>query len=138
MRFSSTRRGARPARRMAEHLLDAWGVPYDFEPHNTLTHVVAELCANAVQHGCVPAGPMVLAALDWQTEMRAVVALVKDRQVLEFQRVLLTGASDGRIPHQRIERYRLTRPDRHRQEEQRARSLMFVAAGPVDAMTGHR
>ncbi|WP_045562797.1 hypothetical protein [Streptomyces sp. FxanaA7] len=32
------------------------------------------------------------------------------------------------MPHQRIEQYRLTNPDRHRQEEQRARSLLFVAA----------
>lgn len=56
MRLSSTRRGARLARRMAEHLLDAWGVPYDSEPHDTLTLVVAELCANAVQHGRVPVG----------------------------------------------------------------------------------
>lgn len=47
---------------------------------------------------------------------------------LEFQRVFLAGVSDGRIPHQRIEQYRLTSPDRHRQEEQRARSLVFVAA----------
>ncbi|MER7779757.1 ATP-binding protein [Streptomyces sp. NPDC096191] len=53
MRFSSTRRGARLARRMAEHLLDAWGVPYDSEPHDTLTLVVAELCANAVRHSRV-------------------------------------------------------------------------------------
>ncbi|MFF0226372.1 hypothetical protein [Streptomyces sp. NPDC004629] len=36
--------------------------------------------------------------------------------------------SDGRIPHQHIERYRLTSPDRHRQEDQRAKSLVFVAA----------
>lgn len=53
MRFSSTRRGARLARRMAEHVLDAWGVPYDSEPHDALTLVVAELCANAVRHGRV-------------------------------------------------------------------------------------
>ncbi|MFE9821779.1 ATP-binding protein [Streptomyces sp. NPDC005791] len=53
MRFSSTPRGARLARRMAEHLLDAWGLPYDSEPHDTLTLVVAELSANAVQHGRV-------------------------------------------------------------------------------------
>ncbi|MFF3290667.1 ATP-binding protein [Streptomyces sp. NPDC003023] len=54
MRFTSTPRGARLARRMAEHLLDAWGLPYDSEPHDTLTLVVAELCANAARHGRVP------------------------------------------------------------------------------------
>jgi superfamily I DNA/RNA helicase len=47
---------------------------------------------------------------------------------LEFQRVFLTSVSEGQIPHQRIEQYRLSNPDRHRQEEQRARSLVFVAA----------
>jgi anti-sigma regulatory factor (Ser/Thr protein kinase) len=53
MRFTSTPRGARLARRMAEHLLDAWGLPYDSEPHDTLTLVVAELGANAARHGRV-------------------------------------------------------------------------------------
>ncbi|MER5552344.1 UvrD-helicase domain-containing protein [Streptomyces sp. NPDC002793] len=47
---------------------------------------------------------------------------------LEFQRVFLTSVSDGQIPHQRIEQHRFANPDRYRQEEQRARSLVFVAA----------
>ncbi|MEV6403818.1 ATP-dependent helicase [Streptomyces bobili] len=47
---------------------------------------------------------------------------------LEFQRVFLAGVSEGLIPHQRIETFRLSSPDRYRQEEQRARSLLFVAA----------
>ncbi|GAA1038386.1 UvrD-helicase domain-containing protein [Streptomyces murinus] len=47
---------------------------------------------------------------------------------LEFQRVFLAGISDGLVPHQRIETFRLSNPDRYRQEEQRARSLLFVAA----------
>ncbi|QDL73803.1 ATP-dependent helicase [Streptomyces malaysiensis subsp. malaysiensis] len=47
---------------------------------------------------------------------------------LEFQRVFLTSVSEGQVPHQRIEQYQLANPDRYRQEEQRARSLMFVAA----------
>ncbi|GGX48078.1 UvrD-helicase domain-containing protein [Streptomyces noursei] len=47
---------------------------------------------------------------------------------LEFQRVFIAGVSDGQVPHQRIEPYRLSNPDRYRQEEQRARSLLFVAA----------
>ncbi|MFF3290665.1 3'-5' exonuclease [Streptomyces sp. NPDC003023] len=47
---------------------------------------------------------------------------------LEFQRVFLTSVSEGQIPHQRVEQYRLSNSDRHRQEEQRARSLVFVAA----------
>ncbi|WP_407288167.1 UvrD-helicase domain-containing protein [Streptomyces sp. BP-8] len=47
---------------------------------------------------------------------------------LEFQRVFLTSVGEGQVPHQRIEQYRRTYPDRYRQEEQRARSLVFVAA----------
>ncbi|MEV3873917.1 UvrD-helicase domain-containing protein [Streptomyces sp. NPDC049906] len=47
---------------------------------------------------------------------------------LEFQRVFLTSVGEGQVPHQRIEQYRLSYPDRYRQEEQRARSLVFVAA----------
>ena len=53
MRFSSTPRGARLARRLAGHRLDAWGIPYDCDTHHTLTLIVAELAANAVRHGRV-------------------------------------------------------------------------------------
>ncbi|MFC8228415.1 UvrD-helicase domain-containing protein [Streptomyces sp. NPDC057287] len=47
---------------------------------------------------------------------------------LEFQRVFLTSVSEGQIPDQRSEAYRMASPDRYRQEQQRARSLVFVAA----------
>ncbi|MEW2248446.1 ATP-binding protein [Streptomyces sp. NPDC006975] len=53
-RFSSTRRGARLARRLAAHQLDAWGVPHGTTASDTLVLIVAELAANAVRHGCVP------------------------------------------------------------------------------------
>ncbi|WP_406294385.1 hypothetical protein OG948_05945 [Embleya sp. NBC_00888] len=49
-------------------------------------------------------------------------------QGLEFQRVFLAGISDGQVPHQSIETFRHTNPDRYRQERQRARSTLFVAA----------
>lgn len=54
MRFSSTPRGARLARRLAGHRLDAWGIPYDCDAHHALTLIVGELAANAVRHGRVP------------------------------------------------------------------------------------
>ncbi len=54
MTFTSTPRGARLARRLVSHRLDAWGFPYDSEGNETLTLVVAELVANAVTHGRVP------------------------------------------------------------------------------------
>jgi anti-sigma regulatory factor (Ser/Thr protein kinase) len=53
MRFSSTPRGARLARRLCAHRLDAWGIPYGSDAHDVISLVVAELCANAVRHGHV-------------------------------------------------------------------------------------
>lgn len=53
-RFSSTPRGARLARRLALHQLDAWGVPYGSTVSDSAAVLVAELAANAVTHGRVP------------------------------------------------------------------------------------
>ncbi|MFC9296423.1 ATP-binding protein [Streptomyces sp. NPDC057011] len=52
-RFSSTPRGARLARRLAQAQLDLWGVPYGCELSDDVVLVVAELAANAVLHGRV-------------------------------------------------------------------------------------
>nr|WP_145485191.1 MULTISPECIES: ATP-binding protein [Streptomyces] len=54
MRFTSTPRGARLARRLAAVRLDAWGIPYSTGPHDDIVLIVAELSANAVRHGRVP------------------------------------------------------------------------------------
>lgn len=54
MRFTSTPRSARLARRLAAYRLDAWGIPYDGYAHDTIVLVVAELTVNAVRHGHVP------------------------------------------------------------------------------------
>ncbi|TWG06939.1 anti-sigma regulatory factor (Ser/Thr protein kinase) [Streptomyces brevispora] len=54
MRFSSTPRGVRLARRLAGERLDAWGTPYGSDAHDVVTLIVAELSANAVRHGHVP------------------------------------------------------------------------------------
>ncbi|MFC8567649.1 ATP-binding protein [Streptomyces sp. NPDC057245] len=54
MRFSSTPRGARLARRLAACRLDDWGLPYGTDVHDTVVLIVAELTANAVVHGHVP------------------------------------------------------------------------------------
>lgn len=53
-RFSSTPRGARLARRLALHHLDAWGVPHGSTASDIAAVLVAELAANAVTHGRVP------------------------------------------------------------------------------------
>ncbi|MFI2377699.1 ATP-binding protein [Streptomyces sp. NPDC018964] len=54
MRFTSTPRGARLARRLVSHRLDQWGHPYDSPVNETLTLIAAELTSNAVRHGHVP------------------------------------------------------------------------------------
>ncbi|MGW0878335.1 ATP-binding protein [Streptomyces sp. NPDC002671] len=54
MRFTSTPRGARLARRLAAHRLNAWGIRYDTCPHEAIVLVLGELTANAVRHGHVP------------------------------------------------------------------------------------
>lgn len=54
MRFTSTPRGARLARRLVSHRLSAWGHPYASPANETLTLIAAELTANAVRHGHVP------------------------------------------------------------------------------------
>ncbi|WP_324605582.1 ATP-binding protein [Streptomyces niger] len=54
MRFTSTPRGARLARRLVSHRLDDWGHPYDSTANEVVTLIAAELAANAVRHGHVP------------------------------------------------------------------------------------
>ncbi|MFD3664375.1 ATP-binding protein [Streptomyces sp. NPDC058659] len=54
LRFTSTARGARLARRLVAVRLDEWGVPYGTGVHETVVLVAAELAANAVRHGHVP------------------------------------------------------------------------------------
>ncbi|WP_435846386.1 ATP-binding protein [Streptomyces fradiae] len=54
MRFTSTPRGARLARRLVSHRLDDWGYPYTSPANETLTLITAELATNAVRHGHVP------------------------------------------------------------------------------------
>ncbi|WP_277348532.1 ATP-binding protein [Streptomyces sp. C1-2] len=53
MAFTSSPRGARLARRLVAHRLDAWGHPYSGRVNETLTLITAELAANAVRHGHV-------------------------------------------------------------------------------------
>jgi anti-sigma regulatory factor (Ser/Thr protein kinase) len=54
MRFTSTPRGARLARRLVAHRLNDWGHPYTTQVNETLTLITAELSTNAVRHGHIP------------------------------------------------------------------------------------
>ncbi|MEU8354187.1 ATP-binding protein [Streptomyces sp. NPDC048845] len=54
IQLSSTRRGARLARRLATQQLAEWGWGYDSDISRTVALLVGELAANAVQHGRLP------------------------------------------------------------------------------------
>ncbi|MCX4726303.1 ATP-binding protein [Streptomyces sp. NBC_00440] len=54
MQFTSSPRGARLARRAAVRRLGEWGFPPMSDASCTVALLVAELAANAVQHGRVP------------------------------------------------------------------------------------
>ncbi|WP_010470905.1 MULTISPECIES: ATP-binding protein [Streptomyces] len=54
MAFTSSPRGARLARTLVAHRLDAWGHPHGGRVNDALTLITAELAANAVRHGHVP------------------------------------------------------------------------------------
>ncbi|WP_432069831.1 ATP-binding protein [Streptomyces sp. AA1529] len=50
LQLSSTRRGARLARRLAVQQLDDWGIPYGSDASETAALLVAELASNVVRH----------------------------------------------------------------------------------------
>ncbi|MET9759556.1 ATP-binding protein [Streptomyces sp. NPDC006372] len=52
--FASSPRGAQLARRLAVRRMEEWGHPPESDASCTVALVVAELAANAVQHGRVP------------------------------------------------------------------------------------
>lgn len=54
VQLSTTRRGARLARRLAVQQLAEWEWPYDSAASEAAAHIVAELAVNAVQHGRLP------------------------------------------------------------------------------------
>ncbi|MFD7811638.1 ATP-binding protein [Streptomyces sp. NPDC059785] len=91
MRFSSTPRGVRLARRLCAERLDAWGVPCDSDAHDMVTLVVAELCANAVQHGHV-------AGRDFHVELTGVSGLAPSTAALTSVRVDVTDTRAERPP----------------------------------------
>ncbi|MBZ9644615.1 ATP-binding protein [Streptomyces sp. PSKA30] len=113
IRLSPTRRGARLARRLAVQQLDAWGWAYDTEVSDTVAHLVAELAANAVQHGRVRGRDF---------RMRLSVA---SESTAESKRTLRIEASDARVDHLP------TAPDdcqRPCSDSESGRGLMLVSA----------
>ncbi|MEU2078862.1 ATP-binding protein [Streptomyces sp. NPDC013489] len=70
LRFTSTARGARLARRLVAVRLDEWGVAYGTGAHETVVLVAAELATNAVRHGHVP-------GRDFRLSLRVAVGLAR-------------------------------------------------------------
>ncbi|MEU5770723.1 ATP-binding protein [Streptomyces asoensis] len=94
LRFSSTPRGARLARRMCGERLDAWGIPYGSAAHDALVLVAAELCANAVRHGHVAGRDFhVLLGVDPATG--TVRIEVSDTRGERLPRIRATAPDDG-------------------------------------------
>ncbi|MEU7566557.1 ATP-binding protein [Streptomyces fradiae] len=104
MRFTSTPRGARLARRLTSHRLHEWGHPYDGSVNESMTLITAELAANAVRHGHVPGRDFALRLLATAT----------------FVRVEVTDTRTERRPSPDDPR----RPDR---DEESGRGLYLVA-----------
>ncbi|MFF2328738.1 MULTISPECIES: ATP-binding protein [unclassified Streptomyces] len=93
-RFSATRRGARLARRLAVHQLDAWGVPYGSELSENAALVVAELAANAVLHGHVKGRDFELRLLNMADTLRIEVSDARGERGPERRRPR-DGAESG-------------------------------------------
>ncbi|MEU5366937.1 ATP-binding protein [Streptomyces sp. NPDC005925] len=74
LRFASTPRGARLARRLASYRLDSWGHGYGSEANEATTLVVAELASNAVTHGRVPGRDALLRLTRTDDRLRVEVA----------------------------------------------------------------
>ncbi|TGB08549.1 ATP-binding protein [Streptomyces sp. MZ04] len=77
-RLSSTPRGARLARHLVAHRLEAWGYAYESEANETVTLIAAELAANAVRHGSVPGRDFRISLCE--TEGRTVRVEVTDQR----------------------------------------------------------
>ncbi|MCS0637040.1 ATP-binding protein [Streptomyces sp. LP05-1] len=73
-RFSSTRRGARLARRMTLVVLAEWGHAHDDPAADRVALVVAELASNAVKHGQVRGRDFELRLVDLPDRIRLEVS----------------------------------------------------------------
>jgi anti-sigma regulatory factor (Ser/Thr protein kinase) len=81
VRLSSTRRGARLARRFAAQQLDEWGIPYTSHAAYAVRVVVAELAANAVLHGRLPGRDFELRLLQHPEMIRIEVSDTRPERV---------------------------------------------------------
>lgn len=95
MRFTSTPRGARLARLLAVQCLDSWGIRYASTGSRTAALLVAELAANAVQHGHVPGRDFQLQlTVRPEADRRAAVVRIEVSDARTERRPVLTRPED--------------------------------------------
>ncbi|MFI6357944.1 ATP-binding protein [Streptomyces sp. NPDC050743] len=85
MRFTSTPRGARLARRLVSYRLDEWGHAYDGPVNEAVTLIAAELVANAVRHGHVPGRDFRLQLTESAGTLRLEVADTRTERLPELR-----------------------------------------------------
>jgi anti-sigma regulatory factor (Ser/Thr protein kinase) len=95
MRFTSTPRGARLARRLVSHRLAAWGYPYDSGPNETVTLIASELVTNAVRHGRVPGRDFHVRLIAPPANTGPVIRIEVSDTRAEKQPTLTTAAPDA-------------------------------------------
>ncbi|MFF4401169.1 ATP-binding protein [Streptomyces sp. NPDC001480] len=93
LRFTSTPRGARLARRLASHQMDAWGWAYGTPVHDTVELIVAEPAANAVTHGRVPGRDAELRLIEENGQVRVEVSDTRGERLPAVQDA--GGEEDG-------------------------------------------
>ncbi|MDX3580241.1 ATP-binding protein [Streptomyces europaeiscabiei] len=97
MRFSSTPRGARLARRLVADRLHAWGHPHTSTANETLTLITSELTANAVRHGHVQGRDFEVRLLATSETLRVEVSDTRAERVPpRFLREAPSDAETGR------------------------------------------
>jgi anti-sigma regulatory factor (Ser/Thr protein kinase) len=99
LRFSSTRRGARLARRLAVQQFIEWtGLPHDSDATRAVALVTAELVSNAVTHGRLPGRDFRLTLLLLPRSVRIEVTDARPERLVRHPTAVPTppDASSGR------------------------------------------
>ncbi|MEU0134437.1 ATP-binding protein [Streptomyces sp. NPDC006296] len=96
IRLSSTPRGARLARRLAEQQLALWGIPYGSGTARTVALVTAELASNAITHGGLPGRDFRLALVRLPHAVRVEVTDTRPERLLPEPSPAPADATSGR------------------------------------------
>lgn len=98
MRFTSSPRGARLARRLVSHRLHEWGHPYDGDLNETVTLIAAELASNAVRHGHVSGRDFHLRLAEEPDRLRLEVSDTRSERLPKVRRNPVDDESGWGLP----------------------------------------